>query len=244
MIHINFKFINACIHGKLCEAQILHSNNPNFNILVYKQAFRETCYLEVAKWLLSVKPEIQISQMHFAFQNACLKGPLDIAQWLLSVKPNINISQFNDRGFRDVCVRGYLEFAQWLLSLKPDINISVYNEEIFRYVCWQGHLHVAQWMLSVKPDIDIEACNNQAFQSSCEFLHTPIAQWLVTLKPFLYKIVCAHSYEIRFYIRDRECKRWETRKYALWMRNSVGAGATVFYKIPQDVSRHVVQMFL
>ena len=66
-------------------------------------AFRWACesgHLEVAKWLLSVKPDINISaQNEEAFSYACKKGHLEFAKWLLQMKPDINISANNEYAF-------------------------------------------------------------------------------------------------------------------------------------------------
>ena len=47
-------------------------------------------HLKVAKWLLEVKPDINISaDNESAFRNVCQEGHLEIAKWLLKVKPDI-----------------------------------------------------------------------------------------------------------------------------------------------------------
>ena len=62
-------------------------------------------HLEIAKWLLSIKSDINISSKkesfdnEKAFQGACSHSYLEVAKWLLSVKPDIDIS----RAFTDAC---------------------------------------------------------------------------------------------------------------------------------------------
>ena len=53
----------------------------------------ENGHLKMAKWLLSVKPDIDISANdEYAFCCSCEKGFLKVAKWLLSVKSDIDIS--------------------------------------------------------------------------------------------------------------------------------------------------------
>ena len=51
-------------------------------------------HLEVAQWLLTVKPNIDISANNeYAFCCVCEYGHLEVAQWLLSIKPDIYIGR-------------------------------------------------------------------------------------------------------------------------------------------------------
>ena len=46
-------------------------------------------HLEFAKWLLSIKPDINISaHIEFAFRLACEEGHLKLAQWLCTLNKN------------------------------------------------------------------------------------------------------------------------------------------------------------
>jgi hypothetical protein len=98
-----------------------------------ESAFRLACYdghLQLAQWLLSVKPDINISAKdEEAFRSACSGGHLKIAQWLLSIKPDINISADGEDAFQYACYYGHLHVAQWLQTLKPYLYIINYNED-------------------------------------------------------------------------------------------------------------------
>lgn len=150
-------------------------------------AFCTACcfgHTEVAKWLLCVKPDINISVNNDAtFRVTCQYGCLSTAQWLLSLKPDIDISAGRDFAFRLACTNGHIETARWLLSVKPDINISSKNEYAFRLACTNGYLEVAQWLLSIKPTINILAKKNFVFQTE----HTSILKWLWKVNPLLFK---------------------------------------------------------
>ena len=57
-------FIDLCKSRKLKEAKRCYLNNPTIDISVDNEyAFRSACYygqLKVAKWLLQIKPDINI----------------------------------------------------------------------------------------------------------------------------------------------------------------------------------------
>ena len=90
MEELNERFRIACHTGKLAQAQQLWIENPNINIS--SGIFIWTCvngHLEVAQWLLQVKPDINIlAYAEEAFYWTCENGHLEVAQWLADeVKP-------------------------------------------------------------------------------------------------------------------------------------------------------------
>ena len=78
--------------------------NETNNSAENEYAFRLACYcghLKVAKWLLKIKPDINISvKNEWAFIVACCNGHLELAKWLLEIKPDINIIAGNEWAFR------------------------------------------------------------------------------------------------------------------------------------------------
>jgi len=113
--------------------------------------------LEIAKWLVSVKPDIDISENNEnAFNKACEYGYLELAKWLLLVKPDINISVDNEKAFCGACENNELEVAQWLLSVKPDINISIDCDNVFKLVCESNLVEIAQWLSTLNETYHIE----------------------------------------------------------------------------------------
>ena len=182
--------------------------------------------------------------MEKLFIKACSQS-LSNVQNIYFANPTIDISTQNERAFRFACWVGRLDVAQWLFLVKPTIDVSAYNEQAFRYACGGGHLSVAQWLFAVKPTIDISAQYEQAFRCACNRGHLSVAQWLFTLKPFLYVFrlnECNGSVKI-WRVRSAEHARWQKRKCALWLRVQQ-TPANVFSKVPEDVSRYIVQMFL
>ena len=152
-----------------------------------------------------------------------------------------------EKSFIQDCNNGRLSDVQKIYFENPTIDISARKEQAFRVACYFDHLSVAQWLLSVKPTIDVSAQEDSAFRMACYFGHTSVVQWLVTLKPFLYVIrldECTGSIK-SWHVRVAEHARWQKQKYALWLRSPKFChSANVFCKIPEDVSRYIVQMFL
>ena len=103
----------------------------------YYKIFRYVCYkkqFKVAKWLLSLKPDINISYNNEeVFRYACCHGNLDIAKWLYRVKPDINISSNNNEAFYGACYNGHLGVGKWLQSLKPYLYVIIYEGIFYDY---------------------------------------------------------------------------------------------------------------
>jgi hypothetical protein len=56
-------------------------------------------HLELAKWLLQVKPTINISTLcSHAFYGSCTYGHLHVAQWLQSLKPYLYVINYDEKG--------------------------------------------------------------------------------------------------------------------------------------------------
>jgi hypothetical protein len=80
-------------------------------------AFHNACefgYLDLAQWLLQVKPNIDISAKDdYAFHWACLSEHLRVAQWLQSLKPYLYVIYYDENGK----ITGYkirnIEEAYW-----------------------------------------------------------------------------------------------------------------------------------
>ncbi len=151
-----------------------------------------------------------------------------------------------EEAFINACEYGNLLVVQYLLSIKPDIDISAYNEAVFRHACCHGHLLVAQWLLTIKSDINISTNNEYAFRIACFSGHLLLAQWLQSLKPHLYVINYNNDGSYKdYYIRSKEEARWEQRKYLVWLASDQSPNKkSLFYRIPQDVSRYIISNYL
>jgi hypothetical protein len=105
--------------------------------------FRKTCehgQLEVAQWLLTIAPNIQISdEYEDAFRWSCMNGHLHVAQWLLSVEPKINISACKDSAFMLSCENNRTIVAQWLQTLRPEkYQLVLCNNQIINNVLFSS----------------------------------------------------------------------------------------------------------
>jgi hypothetical protein len=157
-------FISVCRDGDLERAQQL-----------IQEGFEDACmnnHFILAKWLLQIKPDIDISAEIFTV--VCLNGYLEVAKWLLQVKPTINISADNDCAFRCACHNGHLEVAQWLSQVKPDIDLSWEDDFGFLGLNYGGQtiqkLRVAQWLQSLKPDVYVVDVDEKTGKYKCHII--------------------------------------------------------------------------
>ena len=247
-IHVSSMFQWACREGRLDIAQWMLSVKPTINISANEEyAFRMACdegHLLVAQWLFSIKPTIDISaQNNFAFGWACDQGHLDVVKWLLVVKPDIDFPQ--EKTVLWSCKHNRFDMAEFLLSVKPE-NIPEIVSSVLLDSCYNGNLNAAQWaMISLQNvDDDIQRTERRAFEASCWAGHVNIATWLFSLRPFSYRLVLdPKTFKIAHHsVRKPEKARWSQRNYAMLMRQKIVH--TIFYKMPEDVSRFVIQMFL
>ena len=105
--------------------KLLYSNNLEDN----EKVFLYACFngnLNLAKWLLEIKPTINISAYdEFAFHYACNNGYLNVAKWLLKIKPTINISAHNEYAFCEACKNEHLDIVKWLLEYNNEKFIKI-----------------------------------------------------------------------------------------------------------------------
>ena len=176
------------------------------------------------------------------FNKACQYGNLTKAKQLLEMNTTIN----NECGFQYACIHGHLEICQWIYLINPTIDISYRHEYVFRTACYNGHLEVCQWLLKVCPTINISAYNEDSFCVACENGRIKVAQWLQTLKPYLYVINYNNDGSYKdYYIRSKKEVLWEQRKTLLWLASNESPNKnSLFYRIPQDVSRYIISNYL
>ena len=92
---IDDKFIKACVDNKVELAkQLLKERKDDIDLNIISKnkedIFRYSCYygnLEMAKWLLEIKPNIDISaENEYAFRHACIKEHIELVKWLLRME--------------------------------------------------------------------------------------------------------------------------------------------------------------
>ena len=50
-------------------------------------------HIEMAKWLIEIKPTIDIRVEHeYAFRSCCRNGYIELSKWLFEMNPTIDIS--------------------------------------------------------------------------------------------------------------------------------------------------------
>jgi len=128
------RFIHTCSIGDLIVAKELFNNFDTDIYLCIERSFITACYyghLEVAQWLLTVKPDINISvDNDIAFRTACHTGCSEVAEWLQSLNPYLYVIK-RKHGFRLGYYIRTKEQAKWEkrkygLWLQ-NVNINIIN---------------------------------------------------------------------------------------------------------------------
>jgi hypothetical protein len=120
------EYKDYCNNGNLELAIQFYENNPHHYIYyVNPQLFKNACidgHLNVAQWLLSITPSINVSDDEFniLFRSVCFYGHLHVAQWLLSLNHN---TSFDKSAFRISCKFRRYHVALWLLTLSQSMDI-------------------------------------------------------------------------------------------------------------------------
>lgn len=218
-------------------------------------------HLNVVKWLLVVAPTIDVSHGdHMAFRTACNTGHLELAEWLWLHDSDISLLFCSEKEiiFCDICQFGQLRVAQWFLFVNPEINISARDELAFRCACQNNRVPVVHWLLTL---------NHKILDSPSKFygdlnlgqMYISFSwrmRWVCMLRLLMSKKcgvihtnahLCEYTVNeiTAWYKEDRAKMMWPMRKYAVWMQTGLSRSkSTPFYRIPEDVSRYIIQSFL
>lgn len=129
-------FIKFTSSGNLIEAQQYYSSK--IALKKCEKVFRLACHnghLEVAQWLLTVKPTIDISaENDNAFRYACYYRHLNVAQWFISLLPykyNVVIENNKIVAYN---VRQHLPLTNKFVSLYYSSN-----EDIICSICYDDN---------------------------------------------------------------------------------------------------------
>ncbi len=195
--------INLIKKGNLFEIQDFLYKNPSINISDDNEfAFCQACingYLDVAKWLLTFKPDIDIGvYKNSPFHYACNFEHIEIAKLIYSLKPDV-IKESGESAFHTACFNGNLELAKWIISIEPNLkiifnayegieNIDSDDNEVSTFVtaCSSGNFELVKWLFEIRPDIKIsEYTAFDAFVNACHKGRLDIAKFILEKKPNL-----------------------------------------------------------
>jgi hypothetical protein len=105
------------------------SKNPVMNDMWVERKERE--HIEVAKWLLSIKPTIDIcTENHLCFKWACLNEYIEIAQWLQSLRPDTYELVIVDDKIISYCVKRCIPYTNNTITI-------VNNEDTECPICYE-----------------------------------------------------------------------------------------------------------
>ncbi len=190
-------------------------DSEKMNYLTFFEVCRNN-HLDVAKWLISIYPQIDISHReNYIFYQVCSNGYLEMAKWLFSLNPQNDLSSTIDNVYYDVCTKGHfdvvqwlysinhsipvdgdlfidtctnghIEIAKWIIDIEPQYMTILEEDVLIQEVCSNNQLEIAQWLLSLKPNIPLELEDHLIFKTACEKRHIDMIDWLKSLYPHLY----------------------------------------------------------
>ena len=149
------------------------------------------------------------------------------------------------RQFYMLCKDGLLSEAKDLLRDNPDIDITAFDNMAFRAMCY---ICKSLYFKLICGDDNMSSHYHnyyKYFYSKRYNKYLEIAQWLESLKPNLYKIIYDDDGSYKDYFIDYKEILWQKRKYPVWLASDqTPCKKNLFYKMPQDVSRYIIQKFL
>ena len=256
-----YALFSACCGGYLQLAQWICQGTNISEMSNYSQQglFEMACKggLDVAHMVFTAMPDIDEDVVYKCFLNAFDKNHLKFARWWYALRSKSDSSDAAAKrhesvelcAFQDACSTGRIQIAQWIFKRNPlGLGVSKHLNQAFWNACGHGHLDVAKWLLSLTPSIenDLMEGKSDVFKSACRSERPRcvyVAQWLVTLNPFLFEIDLDETGTkiVAYRVRIEENARWQKRKVALWMGSDIATNITIFNRLPEDVSRWIVE---
>lgn len=225
----------------------------------FETAVKDGC-LSIIEFIISLNPNIcdRHSFYDYNFLVACGKGHLDIVEYLHT---KLYIKSALYYGFLESCTTGHLDIAQWLLPMAKPLfgsnngqnEYACYIEvnQLFRYVCEKGHLEVAKWLYEIFDDIDLLFFNGECFKYACTHANASrkfleMAEWLASLNPYLFEITYDNYGKVfKSQTHYKKEMKWRQRRYPLWLASDESPNKRcLLYRIPEDVSRHIISSYL
>lgn len=174
----NKEFYNACMTGNLKLAQQLYNVTVLINTVEIERIFRIVCsngHLELAKWLYTIYPKMDISYLNdYIFRHACSDGLLDVAQWIYEINPSCNLQACGNHAMRLACTHGHLPVMKWIFSKVPEMDVSMNSDELLHSACIGGYQEIIEWILSHRK----QDLSKRPFLLLCEHGYLSSAQWL------------------------------------------------------------------
>ena len=255
------KFSLYCAMNRLDDLKELCNTIQNdvmsydFDITNFNSGLEKACkngHLDIMTFILEKYSFVNISYNdEYLFRLACKYGHLHICKYLLSINPNIDMSICYNYPVITALDNSDFELLKWLLVVDTRTTrayITCINS--FMRACFDGKLELAKWLLDFTPTLDITGNNHCIFRRVMHEVSSfnstgqiEVAKWLQSLYPEFYEIYPDKRYGYSYTIRTNKEAYWYKIKYAVWLTSNQSPNKeSIMYKIPQDVSRHIISM--
>lgn len=245
-----------CMNGELYEAKFMYSRMSSIrkemlNTYTVISMLSQTCmngHLDVVAWIYDTFPVRLLANAEYTFSITLKNNHFPVCEFLLDVYPHLLSCDILKNVFILLLTKGNLLGLKWLLNIRPELGLDkvVITSKQFSTACFLGHLDIAKWIFELKPTIRICMINHLIFKGVMASKQMEVGHWLQSLKPEYYKINYDENGVYKDYIiRSKADANWYKVKYAVWLASDhTPNSSSILYKIPQDISKYVVEMLL
>ena len=138
-------------------------------------------HLEIAQWLYSMNPEMNILGDDIDLEVIIEHHYLDIIQWMFSIDKRTMIREMNNI-IHLSSKFGAMNILDWILSTQES-QIIRESQNILQNGIIMNKMNVVEWILEIKPDVSISDNENKIFHHVCKKKYLHMAQWFHTRNP-------------------------------------------------------------
>lgn len=173
------------------------------------ECFHTACVnnnLTIAKWLLSLYPEIYELDLTDTFTDIIQTDYFNIIVWMYTL--NLNISIDINKIFRIACIYGNTCTLLWLLNIKPEIYESSQINDFFLLLCKNNNIDIIKLLLKNNQNVDFKKGLNIAWTNNS----FSVCKYLQSLKPNI-KIILRNNFNSFEPIKTLEMIKWYFTTY-------------------------------
>lgn len=144
-------------------------------------------HLEIAQWLYSMNPEMNILGNDIDLEVIIEQHYLDIIQWMFSIDKRTMIREINNI-IHLSSKFGAITILDWILSTYESQIIRESNNILVRGIIY-NKINIVYWILEIKPDVSISENENKMFNHVCAKKYLDMAQWFHTRNPAKFQFI-------------------------------------------------------